>query len=204
MTHPSLERVGAGRRATLATLATLALCLLALWGVACAEMRPEPSPDWPLACSPFASQAEVVAECARRTPDGEVVIRPGALPALDGATTPRGVLVEDTLFFALESGKTAPALLYDNGPDYFVEGLARSPRGGKIGFVDERLDLVVPREWDFAFPFEDGVARVCTECVERCADGDEHCEIVGGSWGHVDREGREVSPQVVGTANSGN
>jgi len=103
--------------------------------------------------------------------------------------------VEGELLFALASGRTAPALRYDNGADYFVEGLARSPRDGKVGFVDELLELVVPRQWDFAFPFEDGHARVCSGCVIRRAGG-EHSEVVGGRWGYVDREGRVVVPVV--------
>jgi hypothetical protein len=94
--------------------------------------------------------------------------------------------------FALDSGRTAPALPFDNGPDRFVEGLARSIRDGKVGFVDESLDLVVPREWDFAFPFEGGVARVCTGCTARRHSGGEHSEVVGGRWGYIDREGNVV------------
>ena len=104
--------------------------------------------------------------------------------------------MEDELLFALDSGRTAPALMYDNGPDYFVEGLARSPRDGKVGFVNEHLELVVPREWDFAFPFDGGAARVCTGCAIRREEGHEHSEVVGGRWGYVDREGRVVVPVV--------
>jgi len=65
---------------------------------------------------------------------------------------------------------------------------------GKVGFVNERLELTVPREWDFAFPFEDGFARVCTGCILQREEGGEHSEVTGGRWGYVDREGRVVVP----------
>jgi hypothetical protein len=123
---------------------------------------------------------------------GEIVLREGALQIEGSAERPAAVLVEGELMFALESGKTAPALPFDNGPDYFVDGLARSVRDGKVGFVDESLDLAVPREWDFAFPFEGGVARVCTGCTTRRQAGSEHSEVVGGTWGYIDREGSIV------------
>jgi len=132
-----------------------------------------------------------VAHCARRDPGGEVVLRPGIVSAPNG---PDAVLVEGRLYFALDSGKTAPAFLYDNGPDDFVDGLARTTRDGKVGFVNEALEIVVPAEWDFAFPFEDGFARVCTGCSVVHEDGDEHGSVRGGAWGVIDREGRVVVP----------
>lgn len=122
------------------------------------------------------------------------MLRPDVLPS-DGETGGiRAVLVEGELLFALDSGRTAPALIYDNGPDYFVEGLARTIRDGKVGFVDEQLELVVAREWDFAFPFEGGVSRVCTGCTTQRHEDDEHSEVVGGRWGYIDRQGRVVVP----------
>lgn len=66
------------------------------------------------------------------------------------------------LYFVTRQGKTAPAFPFDNGPDYFVEGLARTVKDGKVGFVDNRLDSVVAPVWDFAAPFDHGVAAVCT------------------------------------------
>ena len=89
---------------------------------------------------------------------------------------------------------TAPALPFDNGPDYFVEGLARTIRDGKVGFVDDRLELVVPRRWDFAFPFEKGLARVCSGCSIERDEADSHGSLSGGAWGMIDRAGRIVVP----------
>ena len=184
------KRAGIGRRPA------LWLGLAFLLAAACSGVKRDTPPAWPLVCSFFPPGGEALSECARRGPDGEIVVRAGVVPDDGEATAVQAVIVEDDLLFALASGRTAPALWYDNGPDYFVEGLARSPRDGKVGFVNERLELVVPREWDFAFPFADGVARVCTGCAVRREEGDEHSEVVGGSWGYVDREGRLLVPVV--------
>lgn len=155
---------------------------------------PAATPEWPLACNSYPPTAEAIPDCARRTADGEILVRPGVLPEEGEGGTVGALVVDGELLFALSSGKTAPALPYDNGPDYFVEGLARTVRNGEVGFVDEKLELVVPRVWDFAFPFEGGFARVCTGCSIERHEGDEHGGIRGGSWGIIDRQGRVVVP----------
>ena len=167
---------------------------LLLSTASCAGAPPAPTAEWPFACSSFPPEADPVADCARREAGGEIVVRPGVVPEGGEPGSVQALMVEGQLLFVLASGKTAPALPFDNGPDYFVEGLARTVRDGKVGFVDEELDVVVPREWDFAFPFEGGFARVCTGCsIER--DGtEEHGEVRGGAWGWIDRQGRVVVP----------
>lgn len=167
---------------------------LLLFATACAKEPPVAALEWPLACNFFPPAADDVPDCARRATDGEIVVRPGLLADEGEPGAVRALVVDGELLFALASGKTAPALPYDNGPDDFVEGLARTIRDGKVGFVNEALDVVVPREWDFAFPFEGGVARVCTGCSIERDEGDEHGEIRGGAWGAIDREGRVVVP----------
>jgi hypothetical protein len=98
------------------------------------------------------------------------------------------------LYFVTRRGKTAPALPFDNGPDYFSEGLARTVRNGRVGFVNAELDQVVSPIWDFAFPFEKGVAVVCTGCtVNRLG---EHAVMQGGKWGYINTRGAIVVPVV--------
>jgi len=85
-----------------------------------------------------------------------------------------------------------PVETMDNGPDYFKDGLARSRVGGKIGYIDRKLNLVIPATYDGAYPFDDGVAVVCTAC-KIVSDG-EHDWYEGGQWGRIDRKGRVVTP----------
>ena len=58
----------------------------------------------------------------------------------------------------------------------FVDGLGLVKANGKVGFVDETGELVIPYQYDEAYPFEDGLARV----------------RVGGKWGVIGRSGNEV------------
>jgi len=81
---------------------------------------------------------------------------------------------------------------YDNGPDPFVEGLARYVESGRMGFFDERGQRLVAASYDFAQPFSQGLAAVCRGC-RRQADG-EHYRYVGGQWGYIDGLGSEVVP----------
>jgi hypothetical protein len=164
--------------------------------------RDEAPAEWPLSCDLVYGHDAPVEHCARRLPDGALALRPEVLAALaeaDGEDGPdvHSLRVDGRWVFALASGATAPALPFDNGPDYFVEDRARILVDGKVGFVDPALDVAVPATWDFAFPFDGGVARVCTGCASApVAEGDEHLEVRGGRWGLVDRRGRVVVPVV--------
>ncbi|HEV8147218.1 MAG TPA: WG repeat-containing protein [Bryobacteraceae bacterium] len=134
--------------------------------------------------------------------DGSVVIAKQALAGLDfeGAVTGAIVVGKDQLYFVNRRGKTAPALRFDNGADYFVEGLARSVKAGKIGFVNPNLDEVIAPRWDFASPFQDGLAAVCNGCAPK-SDRREHTVITGGKWGYIDKLGKVVVPVVYDEAN---
>jgi hypothetical protein len=95
------------------------------------------------------------------------------------------------VYFVSRSGKTARAVMYDNGPDDIVEGAARIQRNGKMGFVNVQLEEVVPPVWDFASPFHNGVAAVCMGCVAKAVPPDgEHTYMSGGKWGYIDQHGK--------------
>lgn len=50
---------------------------------------------------------------------------------------------------------------YDNGPDYIEEGLFRIVDDkGLIGFSDTLGNIIIKPQYKFAFPFEDGKAKV--------------------------------------------
>jgi hypothetical protein len=134
-----------------------------------------------------------VEDCAVRNPDGSLTVRSEVLAEAsfdeDGLSA---VWIDQDLHFVDRSGKTARAFFFDNGPDYFVEGLARTVRDGKMGFVNAELIEVVEPRWDFAEPFADGFARVCVDCVEERKG--EHSVMVGGNWGVIDKSGSVVVP----------
>jgi hypothetical protein len=136
-----------------------------------------------------------IENCAVRNPDGSLTVSGDALAGVPfGDDGLAALWIERELYFVHRSGRTAPAFLFDNGADYFVEGLARTVRNGRMGFVDPELVEVVEPRWDFAEPFEGGFARVCDDCREERRG--EHSVLVGGRWGVVDRTGQVVVPVV--------
>jgi WG containing repeat len=98
----------------------------------------------------------------------------------------------DRWYYVRRDGRLAPVMALDNWAEPFSDGLARSPHGEKIGYIDRELRLVIPARYDGAFRFERGVAVVCTGC-KTLSDG-EHSRYDGGMWGCIDRQGRELSP----------
>lgn len=95
-------------------------------------------------------------------------------------------------FYTRRGGPLVPVQTYDNGPDDFADGRARSPAGGKIGYIDRNLDLVIPAIYDGAYPFEKGAAVVCMACT-LVSDG-SHSWYEGGRWASIDPKGRVVTP----------
>lgn len=82
--------------------------------------------------------------------------------------------------------------LFDNGPDYFREGLARFVSGGRFGFFDRHGKVVIPARYAFALPFSEGLAAVCNGCKEVAVG--EHKAMRGGQWGYINRQGKLVIP----------
>jgi hypothetical protein len=143
-------------------------------------------------CSPLPpSPPDEIARCVEIS-EGETRLTAEALRRLRFREGPAVVAAGKDLYWADRTGRAVPAMPFDNGADYFVEGLARTIRSGKVGFVDRRLREMVPARWDWAFPFEGGVAAVCEGCHP--AGSGERRTIEGGKWGYVDRAGRVVVP----------
>jgi WG containing repeat len=78
---------------------------------------------------------------------------------------------------------------YDNGPDYPSESLIRVVKNGKIGYANAKTyTLVITPQFDCAFPFENGKAKVSNNC-KTIKDG-EHNIWISESWQYVDKKGK--------------
>lgn len=108
---------------------------------------------------------------------------------LDDYTLEAGLL--DVDYYVRAPDKYLPVLRYDNGPDWFVEGLVRSRADGKIGFWDDSFTNRIPPLFDYAGQFSSGKALVCTGCLPQ-REG-EHITLVGGEWYYIDKTGKRVS-----------
>lgn len=82
---------------------------------------------------------------------------------------------------------------YDNGADYFSEGLRRFVKNGKIGFVDRNAKTVIEPAHDFVSSFNYGYATFCDGCDWEKTN-EEHRSIVGGKWGVMNTKGQTVQP----------
>lgn len=82
--------------------------------------------------------------------------------------------------------------IFDNGPDYFVEGLARFQDGDKIGFVNDRGEIKIEARFTFIRPFSEGLAAFCSEC-QAMFQG-EHQIHSGGKWGYINKKGKTIIP----------
>lgn len=84
------------------------------------------------------------------------------------------------------------AFMYDNGPDYLAEGLFRIKQNGKIGFANEKGEIIIPAMYECAYPFEDGEAKVSLSC-ETVTDGFEHFNWESKEWFFINQKGQKVS-----------
>jgi len=99
------------------------------------------------------------------------------------------VYTNHAIFYVSKTGKVKRTFLFDNGADYFKEGLARTISKGKYGFMNDKLEILIKPQFDFVYPFSDGKARFCNGCKKK-SDGEEHSTMVGGKWGYVDKDGK--------------
>ena len=80
---------------------------------------------------------------------------------------------------------------FDNGPDYFMEGLVRVKRNGKIGYANKYGQIVISCEYAFASWFENGRAEVTYEATLSQEFG-EHTKVSSDSWFTIDKQGNTV------------
>lgn len=87
---------------------------------------------------------------------------------------------------------------YDNGDDYFEEGLQRVvDREGKIGFADERGNVVIAPRFAFVFPFQNGVAKATFK--GHLVNEGEHSRWISPDWFYVDHKGSIIPADSIMT-----
>lgn len=141
-----------------------------------------------LACTaPDPLESPMRQGCAVPQDDGSFAISPAILPILHFDVHDhfelRGLapILIDKVGYALvrRDGRALHVKVMDNGPDWFEDGLVRVLVGGKVGFADQNLHLIIPAIYDGAYQFRDGRALVCTGCV-LVSDGEGHSHYEGG------------------------
>ena len=123
---------------------------------------------------------------------GTVMIKPQFIVANNFLPTGIAAVVDSIgwAYINTEGNVVIRPFIYDNGPDYFSEGLARFTRDDKFGFFDDTGQIIIEPQFDFAFPFSGGLSAICMGCKKRKED--EHTVIEGGKWGYVGKRGEVV------------
>ena len=101
--------------------------------------------------------------------------------------------------FFRRDGSGVQAFFYDNGPDYFKNGLARYVARGKVGFINKKGAIVIPARFRHVSPFHDGYAHYCEGC-QAVKDG-EHTFLAGGRWRAIDKKGNPVIAPLLSKIN---
>ncbi|MDX1913649.1 MAG: alpha/beta hydrolase-fold protein [Saprospiraceae bacterium] len=105
--------------------------------------------------------------------------------------TPLTMIQTETGRWIIQTPKKQPlyeVFIFDNGPDYPSEGLIRVVKNGKIGYADANTyEIVIAPQFDCAFPFENGKAKVSNQC-QTVKEGEYH-SWKSDTWLFVDRQG---------------
>lgn len=117
-----------------------------------------------------------------RSCDGQVAVAPKYLIAEPfGKGGIAAVLDETGWYYINRRGEfVIRPVIFDNGPDAFSDGLARYIEGAKYGFFDTSGTVVIPAQFEFAYPFAKGKAKIGENCT--FTPEGEHTRIECRSW----------------------
>ena len=138
-------------------------------------------------------------KCGYKNEKGEIVIQPGKYNACFTDTFRAYAIVvkRDSGFVAIDRQENVlyEVYPYDNGPDYPVDGLFRMIANNKMGFAESATGkVVIPPQFDCAYPFENGVAKVSIDC--KIQSEGEHTAWLSDRWFYINTDGEKVNSPV--------
>ena len=132
-----------------------------------------------------------VENCARIDKNNEISISRDNLNQISfNKTGLAEIRINTGVYYVNKTGQLVRSHLFDNGADYFKEGLSRTIQDRKFGFINQKLEIVIQPKYDFAFPFSNGASKVCLGCTPIKVG--EHTEMRGGKWGYIDKSGNII------------
>jgi hypothetical protein len=172
--------------------------MLAIWMLLAAMPSPQDAARYPLACS-YVSRSDLdrADRCAALS-GRSLHIAPEVVRRLSYDHGLASLAIDGQgWFYRRRNGRMVEMLTLDNGPDTFSEGLARGRIDGRLVYVDRQLRTRIATRYTFATPFRHGRATVCIGCVSVPVKGGEYHSMQGGTWGVIDRRGREIIPPTL-------
>lgn len=80
---------------------------------------------------------------------------------------------------------------FDNGADLMSDNTFRIIRNGKIGYANEFGEIIIKAQFDCAYPFENGIAKVAYECKTSSKDPVTTTQK-SDAWIHINKKGESV------------
>jgi hypothetical protein len=84
---------------------------------------------------------------------------------------------------------------FDNGPDYFKNGLTRFKKNNRVGYLDKKAKIIVSPAYDYGSYFMDGFAMVGNNVIGADTIMESiipKCE----SYGVIDKKGHVILPLI--------
>lgn len=109
----------------------------------------------------FTDSSSVQELIGYKSKQGEIIIEPKySQVSTDTLSTMAFVLLNSEWLAINQNGKVIlKPFIYDNGPDYFEEGLFRFVENNKIGFANADGKKIIEAKFDFATPFSGGLSE---------------------------------------------
>jgi len=97
-------------------------------------------------------------------------------------------VAKQNAFYLHENGRSQRVHFFDNGCDYFEDGLARGIANGKMVFIDESLQIKLAPGFELLSPFDYGHSVVCNGPFQEERYG-EYTFLKGGRCGLINKQG---------------
>ena len=145
----------------------------------------------------YSLERGVIPDCLHKAANGELFVKQQILKQLQfdsyGLTVVRSAT--NGWMYVARTGKVVisgvPTM--DNWADTFHDGLVRVVRNRKYGFANRAGELLILPAYDGAMNFENGTAKVCNGCMNKCIE--QACEyhaFSGGEWFEINIKGTVV------------
>jgi len=137
---------------------------------------------------------EIGVECGYQNIEGDLVIPMGKYFYCYTDTLRDFAIVLDKQQKCVAINKKGDILYevywYDNGPDFISDGLFRIIKNDKIGYANEKGQIIIEPQFECAYPFENGQAKVALICNTQKVG--EHSTMESKEWFIIDKQGKRI------------
>ena len=80
---------------------------------------------------------------------------------------------------------------FDNGSDYVSDGLFRIVKNNRIGYANQKGEIIIEPKFKCALPFDNGIAQVSNDCTTEIDDV-ENSTWKSNNWFYINKSGIEI------------